>query len=130
MIRVLFIIIVESVKSTNSLSVVLFIITPVIPVRDDWLAFTVPMSLGVLNEYKRTPSAIHLTDTGVDSKRVQVNSTMSLGHGFSWLILHAVVDVSKLIAMIHSHIYSVASMSPTYSCCQKLYNNIITVLYR
>ena len=84
-IRVLFIIIVESVKSTNSLSVVLFIITPVIPVTDDWLAFTVPISLGILNEYKGTPSAIHLTDTGVDSECVQVNSTMSPGHDLCWL---------------------------------------------
>ena len=84
-IPVLFIIIVESVKSTNSLSVVLFIKTPVIPVSDDWLAFTVPISLGILNEYNWTPSAIHLTDTGVDSERVQVNSTLSAGHGSSWL---------------------------------------------
>ena len=84
MIPVLLIILVESVKSTNNLSVVLFIITPVIPVTDDWLAFTVPISLGVLNENKGTPSVTHLTDVTEDSERVHVNSTMSPGHGFSW----------------------------------------------
>ena len=63
----------------------LFIKTPVIPVTDDWLAFTVPISLGRLNEYNWTPSVAHLTDVTEDSERVQVNSTMSPGHGFSWL---------------------------------------------
>ena len=81
----LFIILVESVKSTNSLSVVLFIITPVIPVTDDWLAFVVPISLGILKEYKGIPSVTHLTDVTEDSERVQINSTMSPVHGFSWL---------------------------------------------
>ena len=70
----------------NSLSVVLFFKTPVIPVSDDWLAFTVPISLGMLNEYNWTPSAIHLSEAGNDSERVQVNSTKSPRHGFSWLI--------------------------------------------
>ena len=68
-----------------SLSVVLFIMTPVIPVTDDWLAFVVPISLGILKEYKMDSSAIHLTDVTEDSEHVQVNSTMSPGHGVSWL---------------------------------------------
>ena len=79
------VIVVEVVKFTNSFSVVAFNITPVSPGIVDWFAFAVPISSGTTNIYRRTPSTVHLIVAADDSERVQVNSTMSPGHGFSWL---------------------------------------------
>ena len=84
-ILVLFVMIVESDKSTVSVMAVLFTKLAITPENPEfWFALGVPISLGIPNVYRANSSAVHLTTACVGSLRRHVNTTLSPGHGLSW----------------------------------------------